>query len=141
MLRLCRRVGAQLCSLECDEKPQRRFEVPGIPLRPDSCEQAFPAARRFECQLGRALEKGGSRSQAAARLRPSRGAVELLGDVLVGAGGSVSSVPRVAVRVELGVCRLRQGAVRFLPPLKRRRPVRRRTHQRMAEAHACSDLE
>src|SRR5256885_13488038 len=82
VLRLGRRVGAQLRSLECDEKPQRRFEVPGIPLRPDSCEKAFRAARRFECQLGRALEKGGSRSQAAARLRPSRGAVELLGDVL-----------------------------------------------------------
>src|SRR6266480_3070915 len=27
VLRLCRRVGAQLCSLECDEKPQRRFEA------------------------------------------------------------------------------------------------------------------
>src|SRR5881398_983811 len=62
MPRLGGRVGADLRSLECDEKLQRRFERPGIPLRPGSRKQAFRTAGGFERQLGRALEKGGSRS-------------------------------------------------------------------------------
>ena len=62
VLRLCRRVGVELLSLECDEKPQGGFECPGIPLRPGSRKQAFRAAGGFERQFGGALEKGGSRS-------------------------------------------------------------------------------
>src|SRR4029453_4333318 len=107
VLRLGRRVGAELRSLECDEKLQRRFERPGIPLRPGSREQAFRTAGGVERQRGRAPEKGGGRTYASARLCSGGGAVKLLCDVLVGAGGSVGPVPGVAVWVDLGVCRFR----------------------------------
>jgi hypothetical protein len=109
-----------LRSLECDQKPKGGVEGPGIPLRPRSRKQAFRAADGFKRQLGRAFEKGGGRSEASARLRASRGAVELLGDVLVGAGGGVGPVPGVSVRVDLGVCRFCQRTVRFLSLLKGR---------------------
>ena len=71
VLRLRRRVGVQLLSLECDQQPERRVERAGIPLRPGSREQAFPAAGGFGRQLGGALEERGRRSQAPARLRPA----------------------------------------------------------------------
>src|SRR2546430_7753321 len=60
VLRLCRRVGVELLSLDRDQKPQRRFEVSGIPLRADSREQASGTAGGLECQFGGALEKRGS---------------------------------------------------------------------------------
>ena len=118
MLCLGRRVAVELRSLECYQKREGGFESPGVPLRPGSRKQAFPAAGGFERQFGGALEKRGSRSQASARLRPSRGAVKLLGDVLVGAGGSVGPVPGVAVWIDLAVGHLRQSAVHLLSFLK-----------------------
>ena len=62
MFSLGRRVGVELRSLECDEKPKRGLEGPGIPLRPGSRKQAFGTAGRYERQFGGALEKRGSGS-------------------------------------------------------------------------------
>ena len=49
-------------------------------------------------------------------------------------------VPGTPVGIELGIRDLGQDPVRLLPVLRRRRPVGRRTSQRMAASHPGAEL-
>ena len=74
-------------------------------LRLRGRQSALRAARGFGRERNRALEEGRGRRQAAARLGPSSGTLELCGDVLVGRGCGLRSVPGAAVRVDFRVGR------------------------------------
>ena len=82
---------------------------------------ASPAARRVRRQPRGSLEERGRGRQAAAGLRPPGRAFQLGGHLLVGLGRRVGPMPGPAVRIDVGIGRLGQGAMR-LPPIVRRRP-------------------
>ena len=130
----------QLPGLDNDQQPQCRVQRADVTLRPGRREQAPCTASGFGCQHRRTLEERGRRGQAPARLRPARRALQLLGDVLVGPRRGVGPVPGAAVRIDLWISGLRQGAVHVLPLLKRCRPVGRRAHQRMPEPDPSAEL-
>ena len=69
----------------------------------DRCgPQRTPCSRGgIERERGGALEERRGRSHAAARPRPPRRALQLVGDVLVGSDGSLGEVPRTTIRIEL----------------------------------------
>ena len=83
------------------EQTERVVERAGLELRLRRGQRALRAARGIGCQRGGALEEGGGGGEAAARLRPRRGALELRGDLLVGHGRRLRAVPRAAIRVDL----------------------------------------
>jgi hypothetical protein len=89
-------------------------ERTGVALRPGRREQPLGTATGFGRQHRRTLEERGRRGQAPARLRAIGRALELLGDVLVGPGRGVSSVPGPAVGIDLRIGDLRQGAVHLM---------------------------
>jgi hypothetical protein len=98
-------------------------------------------ASRVGRQPGGLLEKGGGCGEAPSCLRPSRRALELDGDVLVGPRGGVGAVPGAAIGIDVGVGRLGQRSVRAAAIRRRRRPIDRRAHQRMSKAHARTELD
>ena len=90
-------------------------------MAPASCLAWAAASARSVRRSGsavsaaRALQERGRRREAAARLRPAGGALELGGDLLVRAGGRLRAVPRAAVRILPGIRRLGQRAVHRAP--------------------------
>ncbi len=114
---------------------------------PASClAPAASSARRARApgstrERGRALEERRGRRQPAARLRPPGGALQLLGDVLVGADGGLRAVPGVTIGVERGVGGRRQRPMHGSPILGRCRPVDRRAQQRVAEDDPRPEVE
>ena len=133
--------GVRRAGLDRDQQAECSVECPGIVLGGGGREQALCAATRFGRQRRCALEECRRRGQAAAALGSVGGALELLGDFLVGARGGLGEVPGAAVGIDLCVGDLRKGAVRALSLLKRRGLVGRRAHQRMAEPHARVELD
>ena len=97
--------------------------------------------RGLGCQRGGALEEGSDGRQSAARLRPSGGALELGGDLLVGHGRRLRPVPGAAIRVELRIGCVRQRAVDLASLVRLGRAVDRRANQRMTERHRAVERQ
>ena len=92
-------------------------------------------------QLGRPLEERGRRGDATAGAGATGRALELTGDRSSRGGRRVRVMPGAAIRIHLGIGRLGQRAVHLLALGHGRRPVHRRAHQRMAEAHAGAERD
>jgi hypothetical protein len=106
---------SRLCDPDQSEcRVERAGLVPGL------CRgQRQPRpARRLGRQLGRSLQEGGRRRQAAAASRTLSRALELRGDVLVEPRRRVRVMPRAAIGIDLGIGRVRQRAVRDLALLQ-----------------------
>ena len=58
-----------------------------------------------------------------------------------GPGEPSGAVPRASIGIDVRISRFRKRAMRGLPVCKRRRPVRRGAHERMAKHHPRADLE
>jgi hypothetical protein len=112
-----------------------------LELRLGGREGPLRSTRRRGRQRRGPLQKGGGVGQTSPRLGTSGGALELGGDILVGAGGCLGHVPSAPVRVGLGVGRIRQRSVHPTPFIGRSHPVGRRTHKRMAKANPGVDLD
>ena len=97
--------------------------------------------RRLGCERGGALEEGSDGRQSAARLRPSRGTLELCGDVLVRHGRRQRPVPRAAIRVDFRIGRFRQGSVDVASLLQPGGSVDGRANQGMTEHHSGAELQ
>ena len=97
------------------------LERAGVALGVRGREQPAHALGRLGRERRGALEEGGGRGDAAARLRPRGGALELLGHRLVGTGGRLGAVPCAPV----GMGRRRRWprrAPRAAHGARRRRP-------------------
>ena len=117
------------------EESGRRLERPGVELRLCSFQGALRAAGRILRQRGRALEERGHRCDAATSLGPLRRTLEFHGDVLVGAGRRLRTVPCPAIGIDVSVDRLGQRPMCLLAVRQGCRPVDRRAHQRMTKSH------
>ena len=96
---------------------------------------------RLGRERGGALEERSHSRQSAARLRPSRGTLELRGHVLVGHGCRLRPVPSAAIRVEFRVGRFSQGSVDSAALLQPGRPIYGRANQWMTENHSGTKLQ
>ena len=81
------------------------------------------------------------RSETAASLRPPGRPLKLGGHVLVGTEHSLGAVPGTTIRVDLRIGSRGQCSVRAAALRRRRSPVDRGAQERVAEPHACVDLE
>jgi hypothetical protein len=81
------------------QQVQRRVEGAGVADGPRRVEQPLRAAARIGRQRGGPVEIRGRRGQAAASLRPARGAGQFGRDVLVRTRRPLGPVPGAAVRV------------------------------------------
>ena len=109
--------------------------TPGGQLGLRGGERASPSPCRVRGQLGCSLEEGGRGGDAAPALGAVGRALQLVGDRLVETGGCVCAMPCAAIRIYLGVGRLRQRAMHLLAFGHGCRPVDRRAHEWMAKAH------
>ncbi len=114
MLHLGGHQRIQRGGLDRHQQPERRVEGAGVALRPGSREQTLGTASGFGREHRRAFEESGRGGEAAARLRARRRALELLGHVLVGAGGCLRPVPGAAVGINFRIGDLRKSAVNIL---------------------------
>jgi len=96
-------------------------------------QRAARATRRIGRQLDRALQESGCRGQASASLRSVGGALELSGDVLVGARHRLRAVPGAAIRIELGIRHLPASPRTTSAPL---RPARTASSSRSKTSHS-----
>ena len=117
------------------EQSERIVECACPKLRLSRDQRALRTAYAARRQRRSAFEEGGGSREAATRLRPPRGALELAGHLFVGHGRRLRTVPGAAIRVELGIGCVRQRAVSLAPLVRLRRPVHRRAHERMTEHH------
>ena len=99
------------------------------------------AARRVRCQLGGAGQERRDRRDAAARLRPAGGPLQLPGERLVRCPGGMGAVPGAPVRIGVRVGRLGQRRVGALAIRHGGGAVGGRSHERMPEADPEPDLE
>ena len=97
--------------LDGDQQPQGRIQRAGVAFGPRRREQPLRPARRVGGQQRRALQERGRRSQAPAGLRPPGRALQLAGDLLIGARRGLGPVPGAAVGIEPRIGDLRQHAV------------------------------
>jgi hypothetical protein len=133
--------GVQRLSLDRDHQSQCRVQRAGVALGLRGREQALRAASGSAGQARRLLQECRRRGPAPARLRSASQALELPGDILIGAGRGEGPVPGPTVGIPLRIGDLRQGAVHVVSLLKRRRPVGRRAHQRMPKPHPGAELQ
>ena len=133
--------GVRRAGLDRDEQAQRRVGRAGVALRHGGGEQPLGTASGLRRQHRRALEECRRRGQAPAALRAPGRALELGGDVLVGPGRGMGSVPGATIGIDFRIGGLRQGAVKLLSLLERSRPVGRRAYERMTEPHPRAELE
>ena len=113
---------------------------PGLQIRLCRRQQPVGAAYRVGGEQYRLLEERRGGVRAAARLRPAGRPLQVGGNLLVGAVGSLGPVPGPPVGVGDRIGRLHQRQVRRLPFRQRRRPVGGRPQQRMPEPHPGADL-
>ena len=109
-----RPAGRRAAGVDRDQQSQCRIQRAGVALRPGSREQALGTASGFGGQHRRALQEGGRRRQAPARLRSAGRALELLGDVLVRPRCRLRPMPGAAVGIDLRIGDLSQRAVHYL---------------------------
>jgi hypothetical protein len=119
----------------------RRFEGAGLQVRFCRFQRAMGASWGVGRQRRRALEECGHRGDAAARPCSIRRPFQLKRDILVCPGRGLGPVPCAPIRIDVGIDRLRQRAMRLLSVEKRCRPVRCGAHERMAESHPASELD
>ncbi len=131
----------QLTRLRHRQEPQRRVGRARQVLALRRGQRTSGPARRIGRQLGGAFVEGGPRGQAAPRPRPTGRALQLGGDVLVEPGRRLCALPRPAIGIDVGVGRLRERLVDAPAVLRRRRPVDRGPHERMAESHLGAELD
>jgi len=74
-------------------------------------DPALGTTDRIDRQVGGAAEERRGRGESSAGLRPACRLLELDCEVLVGPSRRVRTVPRPAVRLELGIGRVRQCTV------------------------------
>ena len=123
------------------EKRQGLVGCSGQVLGPRGVKRTPRPAARIGCQGRRALQEGGSRSQAAARLGPPGRALQLVGDVLVRRERRVGAVPGPAVRIDLGIGGRGQRQMRASAFVCRRGAVDRRPQQRVPEDDLRAEIE
>ncbi len=99
-----------------------------------------PTQRRGR-KRGGPLQKGSSGGQTAPRLNALGGPLQLCRDILVGPGRPLGEVPRVPVGVDLGVGGIGQRSVHETALIRRRRPIDRRAHERMAKPYSAIDFD
>ena len=131
----------QRSGLRGRQQPERRVERAGLQVGLRRRQHALGAAGRIDRQVGRPPQERGRGGEPAAGLRPARRALELGRDVLVGPARGLRAVPGAAIRLERGIGHVRQRAVHALALEVRGRPVDRRAHERMAEAHLRADVQ
>jgi hypothetical protein len=103
-------------------------------------QRPLGAPRRVQRQPGGPLQERGRRRQTTAALGPACAMLKFGGNVLIGAGRGLGTVPGPPVRIDSRVGGLGQRAVQLLPRLERCRPVGRRADQRMPEPHPRAEL-
>ena len=128
-------------SLRGGEQRESVVERPGLVLRLCRRQRPLRTPARVRRQCRGALEEGGGGGQATARLGADGGSLQLAGDGLVGGGRRLGQVPGAPVRIELRVGRIRQRPVHLSPLIRRRRPVDRRAHERMAKPDSAVDFD
>ena len=131
----------QRAGLDRHQQSQCRVERARVALRPGRREQpphrgerarasALPLARgTLRPRPGRRALALGPRSARALPRRPRR------------APRGMRAVPGAPVGIEPRIGHLRERVVRVLSLPRRGRPVRRRTHERMAKPHAPAELD
>jgi hypothetical protein len=87
------------------------------------------------------LQERGTGREAAPRLRPIRGVLQLHGNLFIRSGGSRSQMPRATVGIDVRIGDVRQGEMDRPPFLRLSRSVHRRPHERMAKCDALADCE
>ena len=122
-------------------QPERRVEGAGLQVRLGRGQSPIRPPRRVLRQRDCALEERRSGGKPAARLRPAGRALELQGDLLIRPRRGSSQMPRTTVRIGLPIGRLGQRPVDRAAIVHRRRPVHRRTDQRMPERHPLADRQ
>ena len=123
------------------QQRQRRIERADLVLGLRRGQSPRHPPRRVERQRGRAFQKGGGRGESTTRLGAARRVLELGGDLLVGPERCLGAVPGTAIGIGQRVSGVGQRLV-YCPPFGRRRgPVHRRPHQRMAERHPLADRQ
>ena len=119
----------------------RGLAAPRLQLGLRGGESTRSSSCRVRGQLGRSLEERGRGRDAAPALGAVGRALEFVGDRLVETGRRVRAMPCAAIRIGLGIRRLGQRAVHLLALVHGCRPVHRRAHQRMAEAHPGAERD
>ncbi len=118
---------------------ESRVERTGLEARLCGGQCAIRAPRGVLCETDGALQECRRGGDPAARLRPTRGTLQLEGDGLIGTRRRCGEMPRTAIRIDLSISRLCQRRVDRAAILLRRRPIHRRAHQRMSKHHPLTD--
>ena len=87
-------------------------------------------------QRRRTFEKRGRRSEPAARLGTCGGAFQIRGDILIWHDCCLRPVPGAAIRVAIGIGRLRKRLMDLRPLSRAGGPIDRRANEWMPEGHA-----
>ena len=117
-LRTCATDLVERSGMRHGQQSQRRGRRSGLVLALGRDQRTLGPMSRVGCQLGGTFEEGGGRGQATACPSPVGRALELGGDALVEPGRSVPKVPGAAIRINVGVGGLREGAVDTLALLR-----------------------
>ena len=123
------------------QQPQRSLGRAGLVLACCSEKRTLSPALRIGRELDGALEKRRPRRQATACPCSSRRALQLGGDVLVEPGCRVRKVPGAAIRIDISIGGISQGAVDALALVRRCRSLDSRTDKRMTEAHLRPEVD
>ncbi|MDB5065576.1 MAG: hypothetical protein JWM18_2010 [Chloroflexi bacterium] len=133
--------GVERPQVDHVEQAQGRVGRPGPQLGAGGGEGALHPACGIGGQRGGSFEEGRRRRQSAPSPGLSRRALQVAGDLLVGPERRLGAVPGAAIGTDIGVDDLGERAMRAPALVGRRRVVDRRAHQRVTEAHLCSDAE
>ena len=96
-------------------------------------ERAPGSTRRIGRQRRRAFQERRGRGNAAPRLRPRGGPLEVAGDILVGHRRTLGPVPGPPIRIDARINRHGDCAMRLAPLVGSSHAVHRRAHKRMPE--------
>ena len=134
-------VLVQRARLRSRQELVSRVGCPGFEVRACGGQRSPAPLGRIGRQLRRVRQERRSSRRASSCLCAVGRALELGGDRLVDTHRGTSAMPRPTIGIGVRIGRLRQRAMRSSPLRRRRRPVHRRSHQRMPEADTGSDLD
>ncbi len=127
--------------LRAREQRVGRFRSARLQLRLRGGERTHSSTRGIGSQLGRPLQEGGGRRNAAAALRPAGRALQLIRHPLVGPGRRLGTVPGASIGIGLLIGRLGQRSMHLLAVARVGGPVGRRADQWMPEPHPDTEFD